>query len=152
MEDRMRKVLLVALALGLGLFVLGCQKRAAVDTGGDVSAQLRYEFENNHVHFDFDRFNIRPDQIPVINAKVSYLQQASSARVEIQGHCDERGTEAYNAALADRRAKSAYNYLVDNGISGSRLYTVSYGEERPLDPGHNEAAWAQNRRAQFVLQ
>jgi peptidoglycan-associated lipoprotein len=148
----MRKLLLVALALGLGLFIVGCQKKAAVDSDLDVSAQLKYEFENNHVHFDFDRFNIRSDQIPVINAKVAFLQQASSARAEIQGHCDERGTEAYNAALADRRAKSAFNYLVDNGISASRLITVSYGEERPIDTGHNEAAWAQNRRAQFVLQ
>jgi peptidoglycan-associated lipoprotein len=148
----MRRILLVALALSLGLIVVGCQKKAVVDTGTDVSAQLRYEFENNHVHFDFDRFNIRPDQAPILDAKVSYLQQASSARAEIQGHCDERGTEPYNAALADRRAKSAYNYLTDQGISGSRLFTVSYGEERPLDSGHNEAAWAQNRRAQFVLQ
>jgi peptidoglycan-associated lipoprotein len=143
-------LLLVALALSLGLVVVGC-KPSVVQPDSSTDA-AKEAFQNNHVYFDFDRYNIRPDQVPTISAKASYLQSNTSARVEIQGHCDERGTEAYNNALADRRAKSAFNYLVDQGVNGSRLYTVSYGEERPLDPGHNEAAWAKNRRAQFVLQ
>ncbi|MDR1657245.1 MAG: OmpA family protein [Deltaproteobacteria bacterium] len=147
----MKKLTLVALALSLGLLVVGCTKKAAVETDNSALTQLKYEFENNNIHFDFDRFNIRADQIPILNAKVSYLQQDTAANAEVQGHCDERGTLSYNRALADRRAKAAYNYLVDQGISGSRLNTVSYGEERPLDTGHNEAAWATNRRAQFVL-
>ncbi|MDR1109449.1 MAG: OmpA family protein [Deltaproteobacteria bacterium] len=106
---------------------------------------------NTNVLFDFDRYNIRPDQVDVIQSKVAYLQANSSVRAVIQGHCDERGTEAYNEALGDRRAKAAYNFLVDHGISGSRLSTVSYGKDFPLDPGHNESAWQRNRRAQFVL-
>ena len=69
----------------------------------------------------------------------------------IEGHCDERGTAEYNIALGERRARSAMDFLVDLGISASRLSTVSYGEERPLDPRHNEAAWAKNRRAHFVI-
>ncbi|MDR2443564.1 MAG: OmpA family protein [Deltaproteobacteria bacterium] len=148
----MKKLMLVALALSLGLVVMACQKKAVVDTGTDMSTQLRYEFEHNNVLFDFDRFNIRSDQVSVINAKAAYLKQFPTVRAVIQGHCDERGTLAYNRALADRRAQTAYNYLVDQGISSSRLSTISYGEEDPIDPGHNEAAWAKNRRAQFVQQ
>ncbi|MDR3203163.1 MAG: peptidoglycan-associated lipoprotein Pal [Deltaproteobacteria bacterium] len=144
-----KSLTLVTLTLFLALAVVGCRSKKVVDTSGDAE---RFAFENNHVHFDFDRFNIRPDQVPILAAKVAYLNQYPSAQVEIQGHCDERGTEAYNYALGDRRAKSVYNWLVDQGISPARLHTVSYGEERPLDPSHDEAAWAQNRRAQFVLQ
>jgi peptidoglycan-associated lipoprotein len=146
-----RVFLLAALALCLGLAVVGC--RSKTGGGETVSADAGKDaFLNQNVLFDFDRYNIRPDQVPVIDAKVAYLQSNSSARAVVQGHCDERGTEAYNEALGDRRAKTAYNYLVDHGISGSRLSTVSYGKDLPLDPGHNESAWQRNRRAQFVLQ
>ena len=72
--------------------------------------------------------------------------------VIIEGHCDERGTSEYNMALGDRRAQSAKSYLVDLGIGSRRLMTISYGEERPLDPSHNERAWAKNRRDQFVIE
>ncbi|HEY5764974.1 MAG TPA: OmpA family protein, partial [Candidatus Deferrimicrobiaceae bacterium] len=74
------------------------------------------------------------------------------AKIQIEGHCDERGTSEYNMALGERRASAASKYLQNLGIAGSRLSTISYGEERPLDPGHNEDAWAKNRRATFVLQ
>ncbi len=70
----------------------------------------------------------------------------------IEGHCDERGTNEYNIALGDRRANSAKNFLINLGIAASRLTTISYGEERPLDPGHKIQAWAKNRRAQFVIE
>jgi peptidoglycan-associated lipoprotein len=152
MEDsRMKRVfLLVTLALILGLAVVGCRSKTVTSDTTTDAAKLA--FLNNNVLFDFDRYNIRPDQVPVINSKVSYLQDNPSFKSVIQGHCDERGTEAYNEALGDRRAKSAYNYLVDHGISASRLSTVSYGKDFPLDPGHSEDAWSKNRRAQFVLQ
>ena len=114
-------------------------------------AQLTDAFLNQHVLFDFDRYNIRADQEPVLRFKADYMTEFGSVLVEIQGHCDERGTEAYNMALGDRRAKSAMNYMESLGIVGSRMTTVSYGEERPIDPGHDEAAWAKNRRAQFVI-
>jgi peptidoglycan-associated lipoprotein len=146
-----RALLLFALALSLGLVVVGCRSKQ-VAGGSDTSDIERQAFINQHILFDFDRFNIRADQIPVVNSKAAYLNANTSARVELQGYCDERGTEAYNNALADRRAKATYNYLVDQGISSSRLVTVSYGEEYPVDPGHNEAAWAKNRRVQTVLQ
>jgi peptidoglycan-associated lipoprotein len=154
MEDSSMKraFFLFALALCLGLVVVGCRSKG-VTSSSDSSDLERQAFINQHILFDFDRYNIRSDMVPVIDSKAAYLNQNTSARVELQGYCDERGTEAYNNALADRRAKSAYNYLVERGgISSSRLVTVSYGEEFPIDPGHNEVAWAKNRRVQTVLQ
>jgi peptidoglycan-associated lipoprotein len=153
MEDSSMKraLFLAALALCLGLVVVGC--RSTTGTTDTVTADAdRQAFINNHVYFDFDRYNIRPDQVPVVSSKAAYLGANTSARAELQGYCDERGTEAYNNALADRRAKAVSNYLADQGVSGSRLSTVSYGEEFPIDPGHNESAWAKNRRVQSVLQ
>jgi len=114
-------------------------------------AAARDTFLNEHAHFDFDKYNIRADAEVVLRDKAEYMNAHNNLLVEIQGHCDERGTEAYNLALGDRRANSAKNFLETLGISGSRMTTVSYGEERPLDPRANEAAWAKNRRAQFVI-
>jgi peptidoglycan-associated lipoprotein len=148
----MRKLLLLAvLALILAPLGAGCSKPPS--GGGDASGITAAErqFLNEHVYFDFDRYNIRADQIPTLQSKVAFLNQNPTASAEIQGHCDERGTEAYNMALGDRRAKAAYNYVVGQGISGGRLSTVSYGKDRPLVAGDDEASWAQNRRAQFVL-
>jgi peptidoglycan-associated lipoprotein len=76
----------------------------------------------------------------------------SQEKIVIEGHCDERGTAEYNIALGERRAKSVKRYLINLGVDSSQLSTISYGEERPADPGHNEAAWAKNRRAEFVIQ
>ena len=83
--------------------------------------------------------------------KLTFLNQNSSVRSQIEGHCDERGTNEYNLALGERRANAAKQYLTTAGVSAGRLSTISYGEERPLDPGRNEAAWARNRRAHFVI-
>ena len=108
-------------------------------------------FLNQHVHFDFDKYNIKPNAEIVLKAKAEYMTKHSKITVEIQGHCDERGTLDYNLALGDRRAYAAARYLISRGISSTRIETISYGEERPLNPGHNEEAWAENRRAQFVI-
>ncbi len=75
----------------------------------------------------------------------------STVKIQIEGHCDERGTAEYNLALGERRANSAKKYLVSLGIPADRLSTISYGKEMPLDPGHNEEAWAKNRRAHFII-
>jgi peptidoglycan-associated lipoprotein len=109
-------------------------------------------FLNDDVHFEFDSDTLSMDDQETLQDKAQWLMNNPNARVVIEGHCDERGTNAYNLALGDRRAISAKNFLVALGISPTRLTTISYGEERPLDPGHNEAAWAKNRRAHFVLQ
>ncbi len=147
----MKRFMLVVLA---GLVVMplavGCSCKTGQYSGSTYDA-LKAAFLGDHVYFDFDRYNIRPDAAAVIQAKAAFMTQYPGIRSEIQGHCDERGTEAYNMALGDRRARSTYNYITSLGVDGNRFSTVSYGEERPLDPGHNEAAWARNRRAQFVI-
>ncbi len=106
-------------------------------------------FEN--IHFDFDKFFIRDDAKPILQTVADYMKKNPGAKMQIEGHCDERGTSEYNMALGQRRADSARKYLIHLGVGGDRLSTISYGEERPADPGHNEEAWAKNRRAVFVL-
>jgi peptidoglycan-associated lipoprotein len=103
------------------------------------------------VFFDFDKYNIRPDQRGSLEANATWLRANPGVRVTVEGHCDERGTRQYNLALGERRASSTKDYLVNLGIEASRIETISYGEDRPFDPGHDEAAWAKNRRGHFVI-
>ncbi len=103
------------------------------------------------VHFDFDEYSIRSDQEPVLSNNAQWMKKWDSVRVLIEGHCDERGTEEYNLALGEKRAKAARDFLVSLGISANRVETISYGKSQPLDPGHNEDAWAKNRRAEFTI-
>jgi peptidoglycan-associated lipoprotein len=104
------------------------------------------------VFFDYNRSEIREDQAAALqnNARVLKATQCGTVTVLIEGHCDERGTDEYNLALGERRADTAKDYLVNLGIPENRLSTLSYGESRPFAQGHNEDAWAQNRRAHFV--
>jgi peptidoglycan-associated lipoprotein len=104
------------------------------------------------IHFEFDKSRLLPEGKAVLRLKAQWLTAHPNVLVVIEGHCDERGTNEYNMALGDRRAQSAKTYLVDLGIAADRLTCISYGEERPLDPGHNEAAWAKNRRDQLVIE
>ena len=108
-------------------------------------------FAANTVYFDFDRATIKPNETGKIEEVAKYLQANPTHAVQIEGHCDERGTEQYNLSLGERRALSVREYLVTAGIQPDRIFTISYGESRPADPGHNEAAWAKNRRGVFVL-
>jgi len=103
------------------------------------------------IHFDFDKSFIRADAKPTLQAVADYMKKNPDAKLQIEGHCDERGTPEYNFALGERRANAAMKYLVNLGVAGSRITTISYGEEKPADPEHNEAAWAKNRRDVFVL-
>lgn len=103
------------------------------------------------IHFDFDRYDIRPEDTTILKETAALLMKHPGVKIQIEGHCDERGTNEYNLALGERRSNSAKKYLASLGIPESRLSTISYGEERPLDPGHDEAAWAKNRRAHFVI-
>jgi len=104
------------------------------------------------IHFDFDKYDLRADALAALEANARWLKDHAEFNVVIEGHCDERGTNEYNMALGDRRANAARNYLIDSGIDAARLRTISYGEERPVAEGHDEAAWARNRRAEFVLE
>lgn len=109
-------------------------------------------FQNEHIYFEFDKSRLLPESKEILRNKAKWLMAHPDVSVIIEGHCDERGTSEYNMALGDRRAQSAKSYLVDLGIGSRRLMTISYGEERPLDPSHNEMAWAKNRRDQFVIE
>ena len=102
------------------------------------------------MYFDFDKYTIREDQRDRMKVNAEFLSEYPELKVRIEGNCDERGTNEYNIALGERRAISAKKYLVNMGIAAGRIETVSYGEERPLNFGHNELAWSQNRRDDFV--
>ncbi len=112
----------------------------------------RQHLIDEDIYFDFDQAVIRPDAQEVLRKKAEFLRENPGISVVIEGHCDERGTAEYNLALGERRALAAKAFLMNLGISSSRLSTISYGEERPVDPRSNEEAWARNRRAHFVLQ
>jgi len=115
-------------------------------------AAAREAFENELVHFEFNKSDILPEYEAVLARKAEYMKALANIMVKVEGHCDERGTEAYNLALGDRRAKAAKGFLETNyGIAGSRMETESYGESMPLDPAHTEEAWAKNRRAAFKI-
>ncbi len=118
--------------------------------GERTTAEVR-EMLATMIHFDFDKSTIRPADAQALDQKIPILQANASLRLRIAGHCDERGSDEYNLALGNRRATSAKQYLVSHGIDAGRVESVSYGEERPLDPAHNEEAWAKNRRDEFEI-
>ena len=103
------------------------------------------------INFDFDSFTIRPDAREILKVNADYLLKHRMSSIVTEGHCDERGTAEYNMALGERRAQETKKFLVNLGVKESMIKTVSYGEERPLDPASNEEAWAKNRRAHFVV-
>lgn len=103
------------------------------------------------IHFDFDKYDIRPGDAEILKENAALLMKYPKVKIQVEGHCDERGTNEYNLALGERRANSAKRYLTSLGISSDRISTISYGEEKPLDPGHNEEAWAKNRRGHFII-
>ncbi len=101
--------------------------------------------------FDFDRYDIRPGDAEILKGNAALLTRYPKMKIQIEGHCDERGTVEYNLALGERRANSTKKYLISLGITADRVSAISYGKERPLDPGHNEEAWTKNRRAHTVI-
>ncbi|RJX28777.1 MAG: peptidoglycan-associated lipoprotein Pal [Desulfarculus sp.] len=117
----------------------------------DAETKLRDVFVNQDIHFEYDRYDLTPEAKQILNDKAGFMQQHPQIKVIVEGHCDERGSNAYNMALGERRAKAAAAYLEAMGVSGARIETVSYGEERPLVMGHTEQAYAANRRAHFVI-
>jgi peptidoglycan-associated lipoprotein len=112
-----------------------------------VPADLKFQT----IYFDFDKSNIRSDQRSSLTKNAQLLNQYKTVKIRLEGHCDERGTEEYNMALGQRRADAVERFLSDYGISGSRITSISYGEMRPADSGHNDAAWAKNRRCELVI-
>jgi len=133
----------------------------AEQTSGQQEDRIRTEaasqesagtaFVDESVYFAFDSALLSDKSQQILNKKADYLRAYPGVNVTVEGYCDERGTDAYNIALGERRAQSVKNFLANLGISTDRLKTVSYGEERPIAMGHDEASWAKNRRAQFVI-
>jgi peptidoglycan-associated lipoprotein len=123
------------------------QQRAA-----DRARQLMREVESEKIYFDYDRSELKPEARAVLTKKAEWLQDNTEYNIRIEGHCDERGSTEYNLALGERRAEAAAKFLKALRVSGDRITTVSYGEQMPVDPGHNETAWAKNRRDEFKLE
>jgi peptidoglycan-associated lipoprotein len=103
------------------------------------------------IYFEFDKYDIRPGDGVILKQNAEILKKYPKVKIQIEGHCDERGTNEYNLALGERRANSTKNYLISLGVPPERISTISYGEEKPLDPGHSEDAWAKNRRAHTII-
>lgn len=112
-------------------------------------AARRAAFEDEEIHFDFDKYVLTPQAMMILDDKAAYLREHPAVRVLVEGHCDDRGSNEYNLALGDRRANSAKNYLVKSGVAESRITTISYGEEQPLCMQQNESCWYRNRRGHF---
>ncbi|TVM18806.1 peptidoglycan-associated lipoprotein Pal [Oceanidesulfovibrio indonesiensis] len=151
--------LLVCLALLLGA---GCAKQQVAPAGAEgttgmnqseIEARSLSESQrivlSEKIYFDFDKYDLSPEARAVLDRKAQLIRSKPNLKVLIEGHCDERGTQEYNLALGERRAKAAERYLLMLGVPAAQLETVSYGEERPAVIGHNENAWAQNRRDEF---
>lgn len=113
--------------------------------------QINREKPLGTIYFDYDRAVIREDARPTLDANASWLNKFRTVKILIEGHCDERGTEEYNLALGEKRAKNSQDYLLSLGIGFDRIKIISYGKSQPVDPGHNESAWQMNRRAQFLI-
>lgn len=103
------------------------------------------------VYFDYDKSNLRPDQLVTLERNLAYLKQHPGAKIRLEGHCDERGTAEYNLALGDRRAESVRGWLTNQKISGGDLESISKGELEPSVLGHDEGAWSKNRRVEFLI-
>jgi peptidoglycan-associated lipoprotein len=143
------------------------QDRGAVSTTGDATtagaagaagvyaAQLEdpnSALYSKVVYFDFDQSTIRAEFVDTLRAHAAFLANNPEVRVTVEGHCDERGSREYNIGLGERRANAVLSFLAAEGVAASQVGTISYGEERPADPGNDETAWAQNRRAVLVYE
>ena len=120
------------------------------DTGGNDVVMLK-ELQIPDIHFEFDKYTLTPEAQATLKAGARGYLTYSQYKLLVEGHCDERGTAEYNLALGQKRADEAAKFLIDLGIVKERIETISYGKEKPLDPGHDETALAKNRRDHFVV-
>lgn len=134
---------------GMGESALGSNGSLAQFTKGQIGAGEGGPL--NDIHFAFNQYTIEPQDDSVLKANAQWLDSHPNTHVQIEGHCDERGSEEYNIALGAKRAQSAKDYLVTLGIAPSRISTISYGKELPLCTEHTEDCWARNRRDHFVV-
>lgn len=157
-------VKMITLLFCLVIFAfMGCTQKAAVKDEAvapeakaetkmeEVKKQAETGYQFASIYFDFDKAVIKDDAKATLDKHAQWMKFNTVATVVIEGHCDERGTAEYNLALGQRRADAAAKYLTSLGVSKDRLKTISYGKEKPVDTGHNEAAWSKNRRDEFVI-
>jgi peptidoglycan-associated lipoprotein len=170
-EQKMQKKLWMVVALllvmpGL-LFMVSCQKKVAAQAQPAPAPMAAPKpapapapapvsmaapaFMTERIFFDFDKSALKMESQALLKKKGEWLKATANAKLTIEGNTDERGTAEYNMALGERRAQAAKKFLVDLGIDAKRITTISYGKERPIDPAHNEAAWAKNRNDGFVV-
>jgi peptidoglycan-associated lipoprotein len=162
---RLTTTLLIAASI---VAMAGCAKKPPADIppppgasgpasqgDGAIVPGSRADFErsvtSNTIHFDLDKYDINGEARTVLDSQAAWLTKYPNVPISLEGHCDERGTREYNLALGDRRANAAKNYLASRGVNPSRISTISYGKERPIALGSDEAAWAQNRRAVTIV-
>ena len=144
-------ILALVMALAAGF---GCAKKTTSEPGYDdgLTPEMRaaiQQITDGRVLFAFDKFDIQPQYKDMLTAKAELMKKYPSIRVRIEGNCDERGTQEYNLALGERRARASYEYLVTLGVNPSQLEMISYGKENPAVQGNNEASWSKNRRDDF---
>ncbi len=125
-------------------------KDSAYDADAYADTQKQVELER--IHFAFDKYDLDTNSRQILQNNALYMEQNPHTSIILEGHCDERGSDEYNLALGERRARAAAQYLINLGVESSRIRTISYGEEKPLNPASNEAAWRLNRRAEFKPQ
>ena len=140
-----RRELLGLIGAGAVVGLAGCSSTGGVGEG-DFMINGKRALDIKIIYFDYDSYVIRPEYRRVLSAHARKLDDSGKS-ITIEGHCDERGTREYNIGLGERRANAVRSYLIAEGVSPSQVTTLSYGEERPADYGHNESAWAKNRRA-----
>jgi len=134
---------------------IGAETAGAAGASGMYAAQLEdpnSALYSKVVYFDFDKSDIRAEFVDTLRAHAAFLANNPEVKVSIEGHCDERGSREYNIGLGERRANAVLNFFAAEGVAASQVSTISYGEERPADAGHDEAAWAMNRRGVLVYQ
>jgi peptidoglycan-associated lipoprotein len=163
MKEFFRALFVVALIACVSVVFTGCRKKAKdvpeLVPGENplenidnlpFTADVNTEVYGKPVYFDFDKSDIKDEAKPILEAIAMDMKANTKKYLRVEGNCDERGTNEYNLALGERRALSVRQYLISLGVSDGRIATITYGEEKPADQGHDEAAWAKNRRAEFT--
>lgn len=139
-----------ALLITLALVATGCACRTKKIGGDNIDMAAEGDILKD-VNFAFDSYNLDASAKAILDKNAEWLKANTAKTIQVEGHCDERGTNEYNMALGAKRAQASFNYLRTVGIDASRMSTISYGEELPLDPRHNEEAYAKNRRDHFKI-
>ncbi|NWF76110.1 MAG: peptidoglycan-associated lipoprotein Pal [Nitrospirae bacterium] len=127
------------------------QRLAKIESEDEIKQTKEESGRFSDIYFDFDMYDIRSDAKPVLEEVASWMLKNTNAKLLIEGHCDERGTNEYNLALGDRRGKAARDYLIALGVASQRIEIISYGEEKPTCTDQTEECWAKNRRAHFII-